>query len=202
MNEHWALHNTLKGWTFYDLSIREVQLLVQGMSSNEVRLAKICLKNASQWMALSPKEHSQFFHKESFSSEGYPLLASDRGTTTYTGTEIDTDYFVVKKRIELPRLHTRYDVCIPCIIFSTKKNFETETVNISEGGLQFKDLLPEWTAGYFIVGVRTSEGLIQLMCSLVEDQKEKRRVQIVSEDSDVQYILYKHWLSTLSSQVS
>lgn len=193
----WALHNTLKGWTFYDLTTREAHLLVQAMSVNEIRLAKISLKNSSTWVSLTSAEHPQFFDKINSSSENYPQLASDRGTSTSPGGETDTDYFVVKKRTEVARLHKRYDICVPCTISSSSKSFEVESVNISEGGLQFKGLLPAWIAGYFIVTLQTSGSLIQLMCSLVEDQKEKKRVQIVSEESDVQYLLYKHWLTTL-----
>ena len=38
---------------------------------------------------------------------------------------------------------------------------------------------------------------VRLMCSLVEDQKEKKRVQIVSEEQDPQFLIYKEWLLTL-----
>jgi hypothetical protein len=37
----------------------------------------------------------------------------------------------------------------------------------------------------------------QLLCSIVEDQKEKNRVQIVADDNDPQYEMYKEWLRTL-----
>lgn len=197
MVEAWALHNTLKGWTFFNLSAREVQLLVQAMSPNEVRLAKVALKNTTQWISLSITEHAQFFNKISESSEGYPTLASDQGTSTTHGSETDTEYFIVKKRTEVARLHKRYDIALACTISSASKNFEAETINISEGGLQFKELLPAWIAGYFIVSVVTPQSVFQLMCSLVEDQKEKKRVQIVSEESEVEYVLYKNWLTTL-----
>ncbi len=199
MTDAWALHNTLKGWTFYDLSTREVHLLVQAMSPNEIRLAKVAIKNSSQWSSVSPSvaEHAPFFKKIVSSSDDYPQLTSDRGTTTTGAVDTDTDYFVVKKRTEVTRLHKRYDISVPCVISSSTKNFETESVNISGGGLQFKDLLPAWIAGYFIVSVTANDSIIQLMCSLVEDQKEKKRVQIVSEETDDQYLLYKHWLSTL-----
>lgn len=198
MIEAWALHNTLKGWTFFNLSVREVQLLVQAMSPNEVRLAKVALKKSINWLALSATDHPDFFNKINESSEDYPPLASDQGTSTANGIDIDTDYFVVKKRTEVARLHRRYDISLLCTISSTTKNFEAETINISEGGLQFKELLPTWIAGYFIVSVITNDTVFQLMCSLVEDQKEKKRVQIVSEESDLQYVLYKNWLSTLN----
>ena len=195
MAANWGLHNSLKNWTLYGLTTREVQLLVIGMSINEIRLSKICSKNDLVWRTLSQKDFPDFFQKPFTASDDYPLLPSDRATNTQTLTDVDTDYFVIKKRTELPRLHKRHDIQVVCTIFSVKKNFTTESINISDGGLQFKDLLPEWIAGYFIVGVSSPHGQIQLMCSLVEDQKEKKRVQIVSEDSDPQYMIYKAWLS-------
>src|SRR3989338_829310 len=188
----WALYNALKGWTLYDLTISEVQLLIQVMSANEVKLTQVCRRGAAQWKPLSAQENPDFFLKKTQNADNYPPIPQDK-----TSSGIDTDYFVVRPRKQLPRLHKRYDVTIACTLFSTNKSFETESVNLSEGGLQFKDLLPDWIAGYFIVGVTTQNGLVQLMCSLVEDQKEKKRVQIVSEDTDPQYMLYRHWLSSL-----
>ncbi len=196
MTSIWGLHNSLKNWTLYGLTTREVQLLVIAMSVNEIRLSKICKKDDAAWRTLSQKKFPDFFQKQTTDCDHYPLLPSENGTNTQTSTEVDTDYFVIKKRIELPRLHKRHDIQVLCTIFSVKKNFVTESINMSEGGLQFKDLLPEWIAGYFIVGVASPHGQIQLMCSLVEDQKEKKRVQIVSEDSDPQYLIYKAWLTS------
>ena len=197
MADEWALHNTLKGWTLYGLSVREVQLMTQVMSVNEVKLVKVCQKKSSSWQPLSQQSYPDFFIKNNHAIDDYPLLPSDRGTVTHADGESDTDYFVIKPRTILPRLHKRHDIAIPCTIFSTKQNFKTESINISEGGLQFKDLLPDWIAGYFIVGLACPDGMIQLMCSLVEDQKEKKRVQIVSEDSDPQFLIYKSWLGSL-----
>jgi len=194
----WALHNTLKGWTLYDLTSSEVQLLVHVMSTNEIRLCQVCQKGASAWQPLSETTHPDLFSKKlNNNSNGYPELEPVGASKTNSGAN-DTDYFVVSptKKV-LPRLHTRHDVIVACSIRSAKNVFATETVDLSEGGLHFKDLLPDWIAGYFLVAVTTPDGIFQLMCSLVEDQKEKKRVQVVSEESDPQYLLFKNWLLTL-----
>lgn len=192
----WAIHNTLKGWTLYDLTSTEVQLLVHVMSVNEIRLAKVCKKNSSAWESLTEAKFPELFLKRPPSQgSGFPELESSERNSD---TQADTEYFVVSpKKMVLPRLHTRYDIGVKCSIHSSKNTFVAETVDISEGGLHFKDLLPDWIAGYFLVTVTTPQGLYQLMCSLVEDQKEKKRVQVVSEESDPQYMLYKEWLLTL-----
>lgn len=191
----WALHSTLKGWTLFDLSSSDVQLLVSVMSVNEIRLAKVSQQNGSTWFNLSESEFPDFFRKIPPTVNQYPALESHEKSSD---NQADTEYFVINpKRAVLPRLHTRYDVSVRCSINSSSQQFITETIDISEGGLHFKDLLPDWISGYFIVSVITATNVYQLMCSLVEDQKEKKRVQVVSEESDPHYLLYKDWLTTL-----
>lgn len=194
MSAFWGLHNALKGWTLYDLAVNDVQLLVQVMSANEIRLCKVCTKDSAIWASLTEVEHPQFFNAKKNSSESYPALHQTEKTIA---GETDTEYFVVRPRKQLPRLHKRHDLSIACKVNSTTKSIDTITVNLSEGGLQFKDTLPEWIAGYFIVALMIPSGSVQLMCSLVEDQKEKKRVQIVSEDTDPQYLIYQNWLTSL-----
>ncbi len=195
MNLLWGLHNALKGWTLYDLTVNEVQLLVQVMSVNEIRLTKVCTQDSAVWTALSESEYPQFFVPKKSNSENYPALHQTEKTMA---GESDTEYFVVRPRKQLPRLHKRHDLNISCTVNSTTKSIEMETVNLSEGGIQFKEILPDWIAGYFIIALKIPTGSLQLMCSLVEDQKEKKRVQIVSEDTDPQYLVYCGWLSTLA----
>ena len=192
--ELWGLHNALKGWTLYDLTVSEVQLLVQVMSANEVRLSKVCMEEAKTWTSLTTEKFPQLFKTEATSLKNYPPLHQSEKSLS---GEVDTEYFVVRPRKQVPRLHKRYDVSVRCTVNSTSKSIDTESVNLSEGGLQFKDTLPDWIAGYFIVALGLPAGVVQLMCSLVEDQKEKKRVQIVSEDTDPQYLVYRAWLSTL-----
>ncbi len=187
----WALHNTLKGWTLYDLSNREIQLLVKSMSVNEIKLARICEPGDQTWIPFDDKTHPDFFEKLNSDPTSYPAIEQLSQAST------DTEYFVVRPaRVKFPRLHTRYEIAANCTIYSTTRQFQATTIDLSEGGLHFKDVIPEWIAGYFIVGVQAPDGIIQLMCSLVEDQKEKRRVQIVSEESDPQFLIYKAWLAS------
>lgn len=186
----WALHNALKGWTLYDLNIREIQLLIKSMSMNEMKLARISQKGDSVWASFDEKTRPEFFEKLISSSEQYPSIDH------IMQAGVDTEYFAVQPiKVKFPRLHTRYEIRTACFVYSTTRQFHTTSVDLSEGGLHFKDIIPDWIAGYFIVGVHSPEGIIQLMCSLVEDQKEKRRVQIVSEESDPQYLVYKDWLT-------
>lgn len=190
----WALHNPLKPWTLYNLSEAELRLLILSLSESELRLVKICKKNDGLWQTLDKTTHQNFFAKNLgdlyFTNTDYPVVEAKEESF------IDRQYFVIKpSKVLHPRLHTRYELPVSCVLVgSNNKEFVTETIDLSEGGFHFKDVIPSSYAGYFLVIV---ESKYQLMCSLVEDQKEKKRVQIVSEESDYHFLQYKNWLETL-----
>ncbi len=190
----WALHNPLKSWTLYNLNEVELSAILLSVSAMELRIIKISKKNESSWVSLDQNTYPAFFKKGSkdqySSNSGYPEVATKTEDVTETG------YFVIKPdKIRQTRLHKRHEISVSCtLVGSNNQEFKTSTVDISEGGLHFKEFIPAWVAGYFLVDVNEK---FKLMCSLVEDQKEKRRVQIVSEDSDFNYTEYKNWLGTL-----
>ena len=191
----WALHNPLKSWTLYNLSERELKLLIMSLSDSEITLVKICKKNETSWQSIDRDIHSNLLKKDNLDpfngSADFPVVIPRSEAPT------DTEYFTIKpNKVLQPRLHNRYELVIPCVLLGgNNKVFATETKDLSEGGLYFKDIVPGWIAGYFLVIVNSK---YQLMCSLVEDQKEKKRVQIVSEDSDYHFVQYKNWLSTFN----
>lgn len=191
---NWALNNFLRSWSLYNLTEQEMRFLLQTLSEAELRLARICQKNEKTWHSIDKKNRHAFLfeHIEADynNSEGYPNENDIRQDSI-----TEADYFVIRpSKILRQRLHKRFDVSRPCRILNSNQEFVTETKDVSEGGLSFRDLIPNWVAGYFLVVI---DNKFQLMCSLVEDQKEKKRVQIVSEESDINYSLYKKWLSSL-----
>lgn len=191
----WALHNSLKGWTLYSLTEREVQLLINTLSGNEVKLAKVCRKNGKEWYKISREQFPELYAPAGKFEEGYPSLNLEAHVE---GT--DTDYFVVKtKKVMHPRLHERIEKQFSATILGQINNFDTSTVDLSEGGIHFTDIIPSWVSGYFIVKIHDGNNIYQVMCSMVEDQKEKKRVQVMSEESDPQFIKYKDWLESLRS---
>lgn len=189
----WALHNSLKGWTLYSLTDREVQLLINSMTANEVRLVKVSKKNSPQWQQLSRDAFPELYAPVGKYEDGYPPLSAEA-----PAENTDTDYFVIKtKKVMYPRLHERIEKAFPATILGQNQNFETTTIDLSEGGIQFTDIIPSWVSGYFIVRITDGGNHYSVMCSLVEDQKEKKRVQVMSEESDPQFIRYKEWLNSL-----
>lgn len=166
------------------------------LSENEMRLVRVCQPGESQWVSLSREAFPQFFNPENMVSyknaEQYPEIEMRSESVA------DTSYFIIRPaKVVHPRLHKRFEIKTDCVLIgSQEKEFVTETVDLSEGGLYLRDVIPAWVAGYFLVIVN---GQYQLMCSLVEDQKEKRRVQIVSEESDYHYTQYKEWIKTFEN---
>ncbi|MFN3697937.1 MAG: hypothetical protein ACK4VO_10900 [Pseudobdellovibrio sp.] len=187
------MHNSLKGWTLYNLSDREVQLVIKTLTKNETRLIQVCHQSTLNWEPLDEHRHKGLFVEVGQNHGVFPepkeaLIADDT----------DTDYFVIRpKKVFLPRLHDRIEKKFPAIVLGQSQNFETETADLSAGGVQFKDLLPKWVSGYFLIKIHDGAETFMLMCSLVEDQIENKRVQIVSEESDLNYVKYKNWLERI-----
>lgn len=195
MSSDWALHNSLKGWTLYNLSQVELSLLLSTLTANELKLARLAQKG-QEWSQFEPSKYPELMTESQLkrfkSSEGFLCLDSGKRNQPVAA---DTEFFIVKPpKVIYERQHKRYEVQVPCEVSAGAKEFKTTSRDISEGGLFFKDLIPDWIAGYFIVKVNNQ---FELMCSIVEDQKEKCRVQIVSEDRDSQFTKFREWLSTL-----
>lgn len=189
----WALHNSLKGWTLYSLTDREVQLLINTLSSNEIKLVKVSQQGGKEWHKISREEFPELYAPVGKFEEGYPALNSDASVET-----TDTGYFVVKtKKVMHPRLHDRIEKQFKATVLGQTNNFDTTTIDLSEGGIQFNDIIPGWVSGYFIVRINDGDQVYQVMCSLVEDQKEKKRVQVMSEESDPQFLKFRNWLDSL-----
>ena len=188
----WAVHNSIKGWTLYGLSLREVQLLLNTMSPNEIKLTKVSSLKQSDWIFISKDLYPDFFSESGKQNTGYSDFKNGE-----TGADIDTDFFIIKPtKTHHARLHDRIITEVKVILEGQKRSFESVTVDISEGGIFFKDAIPEWVSGYFMVRVFEGPHAHQVICSLVEDQRVKQRVQIVSEESDAHYVKYKDWLAT------
>ena len=196
LSRDWALYNPLKNWTLFGLSENELRLILLTLTDNEMKLAQFCKKGDSKWTDVRGAQLTELMdpdHRLNYSdSEGFPAA------TSQGGFETDTDILKTKQdeKIQYPRLHHRKEIAIPCKIANAvgSKEFVTQTVDLSEGGLKFKNTIPDWIAGYFIVLV---DSKFELMCSIVEDQREKTRVQIVSQENDPQFLHYREWLQTL-----
>jgi hypothetical protein len=188
----WALHNSLKNWTLYGLNEREVQLFLNSMSFNEIKLLSICELNKKLWEPFDVKKYPQFISDTGKNKNHFPEPVINQNQ------DAEAEYFIVKpKKVILPRLHERIEIEIDVMIEGHNQQFKSKTVDLSDGGIYFKSLIPDWVSGYFIVVVSHAGISQQIMCALVEDQKIKHRVQVMSEESDQHFINYKKFLSRL-----
>ncbi len=189
----WALNNALKGWTLYGLNEREVQLIFNSLSASELRLISVCHLTEKKWIPFDPSTHAIFISDTAKTKNHFP-----EPVTQLLEHDADASYFIVKpKKTILPRLHHRIDLEIDASIEGQNKKFDSQTVDLSEGGIYFKDVIPDWVSGYFIVTISYKNINYQIMCALVEDQKVKHRVQVMSEENDLHYINYKNLLDQL-----
>jgi len=193
----WALHNSIKNWTVFDLTDREAQIVINTLSMNELKLIYICQSGDTTWMRFDSLLHQKLLNPNVTSQGRFPPVHLD----LHVG-EFDSDFFVIQPRkVHTPRLHGRFTIDLPLSIETAGKVFKSSTIDVSEGGFYIKDSIPEWIAGYFLVRVEAFKGVFQIMCSMVENQKSRHRIQIVSEDNDPNYQLYRQWLRSASTDV-
>lgn len=190
----WAIHNALRNWTLYGLNEREIQLLVNTLSSHEMKLISLCHLNEKKWQLFDSQIHAQFVSPTGKVRSHFPE------PILLTTASSDAEYFVIRpKKTILPRLHERIERELDVVIEGINKDqkFYSQTVDLSEGGIHFKDVIPDWVSGYFIVAFIHEHQRYQIMCALVEDQKVKHRVQVMSEENDSHYLQYKNFLEEM-----
>ncbi len=193
----WALHSSIKNWTLYDLTDREAQIILNTLSTNELKLIYICQSESTAWERFDSATHQKLVNPNVTKQGRFPPVNIDLQIG-----ELDSEIFVIQPRKVLtPRLHGRYTVELDIIIETSGKIFVSSTIDISEGGFYLKDFIPDWVAGYFLVKVKGFKTTFQIMCSIVENQKSRHRIQIVSEDSDPNYQMYRQWLQSVSTEV-
>ncbi len=193
----WAIHNSIKNWTFYNLSEHEVHLIVQTLTSNERRMTFLArqsdIHTSSEWIKLEENIFPKFYQavaQDSASFEIYQNKSLEKSD--------EADCFVIRpSRKHQLRIHDRKEIPIQVIIEGQGQQFKSETIDVSEGGLYLKEIIPDWLSGYFIVKMTMNSLTYQLVCSLVEDQKIRQRIQIVSEENDRHYLDYKKWLNSI-----
>lgn len=89
------------------------------------------------------------------------------------------------------RRYARFEVHMPARIINNNNEHVTAIKNISEGGVQIEDVLPEHFAGYCQIILEPSRYSFELICSPVEDQHGGRRhLEFVDSDSQAEFIAW------------
>lgn len=95
--------------------------------------------------------------------------------------------------VDSKRKYVRFVVQIPVIIQTTTEQFNTSTLDVSEGGIRLQEALPERFAGYSqVVLMPANHEPLHLLASLVEDQQDGRfHLQFLDSPAQAVYI---NWL--------
>jgi hypothetical protein len=192
----WAIHNPLKSWTLAGLSLRECQLLVASMTDAEMKVSWAHLEGWTDWKPLSePECHDLFLHKD----EAHPTLPAVPQMLQdddHEITQVRMITMVQKQKEIVKRKFTRFTAKIPAKIIMGTYNFETHTMDLSEGGFCFEDRLPEWVAGYFTVVLGIPGKSFEFNCFLAEDQKkDKFRSEIAPTTAEKVLEEFGTWLA-------
>jgi hypothetical protein len=103
-----------------------------------------------------------------------------------------SDSFVVRAK---KRFRKRYSVSIEI----NGKIFKTHSRDISVGGVNVEDVIPDWVTGYFKIrlGKSNSKQQIELQCCLVEGQPphSRYRVQILPLQNESDEANLENWLA-------
>lgn len=189
----WSLHNPLKGWTLHVLSLREARLVVSTLSLPEKKTALVWRRGLEGWSPLEDEACAVLLEDESSASAEAPPLPKEERHDEVTAVRPERPSTPARTQ---ERAFDRVSKDVPAEILMGSQSFSTVTDNFSEGGLKFKDRLPEWVAGYFTVILHLPERKFEITCMLVEDQKtDKTRVATVETDDEESHLPhYRAWV--------
>lgn len=188
----WSLHNPLKGWTLHGLSTREARLVVATLSLPELKTALVWSAGRPEWGALEDDAFATLRESERRPEPPAPPFPKTEREVEITSVLPDRQRVSRTQEREFARVSRD----VPAEILLGPQSFKTVTDNFSEGGIKFKDRLPEWVAGYFTVILTLPERSFEITCMLVEDQKtDKTRVATVETDDEESHLPhYRAWV--------
>lgn len=190
----WTLHNPLKGWTLQGLSLEESQIVVGTLTTAEQNVVIVWNKNWTDWHMLNSETcevlFTEFVAKGPVPPDIPAQLLEDRDEIT------EVRPVLAAKRKDIDRKHIRYIAKVPCEVIVGEHVFNTNTSDVSVGGICFEEVLPDWVAGYFTVVIKTDQP-IEVICVMVEDQKkDKFRAEIVEGSQPESSARYSAWLES------
>lgn len=183
----WCIVNPVRNWKLEGLSKKELELLVVTLSDLERSTCRVFKKGDSTWKTLS--DFSELDFSRSFEHQvDCPELPDNMGLrkNPQEGAE-DTSRVLIRSIPVLPREPERHFERFPLEttvkVILGQKTFEATTDNLSLGGIRLKEPLPTWVAGYYAVFLTLPDGvLLELVCSVAEDQKEQDRMRMEIAD--------------------
>lgn len=187
----WSLHNPVKSWTLHQLSVREARLLIATLSPVEKSATLAWRQGDPIWIHLHHPLAMDIVKPEPATIVKAPAIPVQEPTE-----EEITHVRMEKSNRQWVREHQRIKAEIPGEVLLGTQRFRATTENLSEGGIKFKERLPDWVAGYFTVILNRPEGSLEVTCMLVEDQKDdKTRVAVVDTNDEESHLpIYRAWV--------
>lgn len=198
LQSKWSIHNPLKNWTFHGLCKNQIQVLLSSLTDAERKFCYVWKKEWPYWRRLLDSELNQLSPYSAIAPAHLPALPSNILTHEEEITSVHSISNEPKHDLS-HRRHKRFEVKVPVEIILKDQVFKTETTDVSESGLRFKDSLPDWLAGYFTVILKLEGKKVEVVCMLVEDQKnEKNRAEVVdTKDEESGLHAYMDWVRQL-----
>ena len=184
----WCLMNPSEQIKHFGLTAGEIKVYVSTIPFNKRHEWYVWHEGWSDWKALADVQEAH----EMIEREVHPpeLIVEEGGrkrvVSVHTGThstspglglsvgpvegQTDSKEFVVRE-------FERYQKRMRVVIESQGQHFESFTKDVSVGGVQIEDHVPEWVFGYcklLLHKLETNE-VLELTCSLVEEDDSKKR---------------------------
>ncbi|OQW46860.1 MAG: hypothetical protein A4S09_02835 [Proteobacteria bacterium SG_bin7] len=186
-----------EGWTQWKKMSAAGELLVTTSTVLRVMEPPVLPKNLMQHTPTPTKSKSEIFIIDDINDEA---TLHKTVTQEFIADVKEDGDDAPQKSLEVPenfvvRKDQRVIVEIDVDIISQGQKFHTRTIDISVSGLQVKDSIPVWLAGYctLILHRPDSKQQLEFVCSIVENQDptQKKRLEIHPSKDTVHL---KRWL--------
>lgn len=180
--KRWALNCDFHNWTVQDLSLREAQIILETLRDSEKATVLVWRTGWPTWRSLKHPSCSELM---------YTRIQNIEAPHLNINIENDSEITAVRPMSnESPfqaRKYKRFSAAYPCLVLSNQKEFATQTVDLSRGGIRLANSVPDWVAGYCTLRLEVESGVsLSVICALAEDQKDfKTRFEVVSNEGDV-----------------
>lgn len=183
--QRWSINCDYHNWTVHDLTTDQARAVLETLRDTHKTTVKIWRTGWASWKSLRDPVCADLMQTRIVKIDAPPLPHQE---------DFDPEITAVRPvSASSPfstRKHTRFEVSYPVTVMSSNHQFATESVDLSEGGIQVRDPLPDWVAGYCTVMIEVEDGRqVEVLCSLAEDQKyEKKRLEIVASEKHSDFL--------------
>lgn len=188
----WCLRNPLTGVSYDGINRDEARGIMLTFSDHERTQWLVWREDWPEWQWLADCEELT----SSITRKSYPtpppmavIAATKEAVKTLAPPSKAKKQFIARKA-------KRYQVRYAIEIISGGQSFSTYSIDISLGGIQLENPLPDWVAGYCTLIVTDDQGeKLEFVATIVENQELTTKTRLEFQSSASLAILEK-WLSS------